>query len=194
MSEALRGLTSIAPFHPPADSAHPSRPVDIPKELIPQIPLSSKLWWAALGIYPEMLRRILTKGEAASPSDVTRLPGQGVSPSTPTWPLPAEDEAANPSELITRLWSNLSRRGNTGRGTRKREEEEEDACAERASAEIARCYKRAPDMAHPDYLDGCIKRAKTRADMCKRNGGKPRRDEPPEWKDPDEETWLNHHR
>jgi len=120
-------------------------------------------------------------------------PGSGVSPGRPIWPLPEEDEVASPSEIIAKLWSNLTRRGNTGRRAKKREEEE-DACAERASAEMTRCSKRIQDMAHPDYLNGCIERAKTRQDMCRRNGGKPRPDEPPEWTDPDEETWLNPHR
>jgi hypothetical protein len=145
MSEALRGLTSIAPFHPPADPVHPSGPAKFPKEFTPKLPLAMKLWWAAPGIYPEMLRQ-----------------GLGI------------------------YQNNQS-------GAKEREEEEVD-CAERAADEINRCYKRKWKIVHRDYLHGCIQRAKTRQDMCRRNGGKPRPDEPPEWGDPDEETGLNLHR
>ena len=80
------------------------------------------------------------------------------------------------------------------------DDDDDDACSDRRAAEAYRCAVYKEDAAHPDYYPGCLSRAKNRWGLCYSNRGKPRYDEPPEWrpgtdKHPgDEETWLNHRR
>lgn len=69
-------------------------------------------------------------------------------------------------------------------------------CDERASTEMANCYQRYRDQeyAHFDYYNGCKERVKIRQDVCNRNKGKGKWNEPAEWGLDDEESYLNHGR
>jgi RHS repeat-associated protein len=78
-----------------------------------------------------------------------------------------------------------------GSGSGGDDDDDGDDCQNRWSAERSRCYKRKWQMPHPDYLRGCLDRALTRYLLCKKNKGRPNPDEPPEWGDPDEETWID---
>jgi hypothetical protein len=66
----------------------------------------------------------------------------------------------------------------------------EENCDERLAAEQGRCYDRRWQMAHPDYLRGCMDRAMERHLKCKKGD----KNEPDEWGDNDEETGLDHGR
>lgn len=68
---------------------------------------------------------------------------------------------------------------------------DEDACERRLSEEERRCYTRAWRMPHPDYLGGCLERAKQRWSKCLENGYPGGPGEVKEWGDEDEETWRN---
>jgi hypothetical protein len=69
-----------------------------------------------------------------------------------------------------------------------------DARYERHEKELQRCKEAEWQVAHPDYIDACRKRALYRLRMCIANRGKPSPHEPREWEpgaDGDEETWIN---
>jgi hypothetical protein len=122
-----------------------------------------------------------------------RVPGLPLGPQL--WPQTRDEDIAEMWKAMKNAWANFTYGRYTGHGASKRKEEAaEGECEERERDETAHCYKHKSDVAHPDYFHGCMARAKTRADMCRRNGGTPRTDEPPEWKDPDEETWRNYGR
>jgi len=78
-----------------------------------------------------------------------------------------------------------------GTGSRSRGGDDEDQCDARYSQERQRCWDRRPDMAHPDFLDGCLERAKERWLKCRENGYTGGPGEVPEWGDADEEIWRN---
>lgn len=86
--------------------------------------------------------------------------------------------------------------GGGGRGRRKKY----DICEERREAELLRCQPYWADRVHSDYYHGCTERAWNRSNLCYSNKGKPRFDEPQEWrpgsdKNPgDEETGRNYGR
>jgi RHS repeat-associated protein len=69
--------------------------------------------------------------------------------------------------------------------------DDEPDCHSRQEREEDNCRKRRWQMAHNDYFQGCIQRSHERRSRCIRNGGKPSPDEPPEWGDADEETWID---
>ena len=57
------------------------------------------------------------------------------------------------------------RQGNGGR--------DKDQCSERLGRETNTCWARKDEYAHPDYLNGCLERAKERWLKCVKNGGRP---------------------
>jgi hypothetical protein len=67
----------------------------------------------------------------------------------------------------------------------------EAECDARLAEERRRCYAREWQMPHPDYLDGCLKRAQSRWITCMKNGRPDGPGEVKEWGDEDEETWRN---
>jgi hypothetical protein len=72
--------------------------------------------------------------------------------------------------------------------------DDDSECDRRRSEEERECAERRPFMAHDDYYDGCLERAKERWLGCMRNGGRPPRREVPKWGDDDEETWIDPNR
>lgn len=85
---------------------------------------------------------------------------------------------------------NAFRSSGRGRGRRK-EDDDEDYCSDRHQAEQRRCYERKHEYAHPDFLDGCLKRAAARWRLCVQNKGRPDPNEPREWGPADEEIGRN---
>jgi hypothetical protein len=102
-------------------------------------------------------------------------------------PKPAIPDAWRALWAILQIYPSAMSRLRRGGGDR-------EDCYERESTETARCWANKEDYAHPDYLWGCIQRAKDRRNLCVKNGGKPNPSEPPEWGPADEETWRNYDR
>lgn len=106
-----------------------------------------------------------------------------------------------PEWLARRAYKKFPRkgRGNGGQGGggkgngggQDRNWDDDDPCGTEGAARQAECWARREDYAHPDYLWGCIDRAKTWTNWCRRPNGKP---EPLKWIPPDEETWRNYGR
>jgi hypothetical protein len=116
------------------------------------------------------------------------LPFPPLGPVTaPPFPVPALPDWWRAASDILKLYRKGFPRGSGGGG-------DEDECDERLGAEMNRCYARKDDYAHQDFLEACKARAKTRWDLCVRNGRKFPPREPPEWGPDDEEIWLNHNR
>jgi hypothetical protein len=68
----------------------------------------------------------------------------------------------------------------------------DDFCSNRRTQELRRCYRRYPDYAHTDFLEGCKTRSAQRWESCNDYGGQPDPNELAEWDlDPDEELFLN---
>jgi hypothetical protein len=106
----------------------------------------------------------------------------------PNESAPDDDEDAD-SDVNDR---SATERKSTGRSKRKRADY--TYCHERFADEERQCYANRWQMAHPDYLRGCLQRAADRRSDCIANGGTPSKDEPKKWihgPDHDEETWRN---
>jgi hypothetical protein len=115
-------------------------------------------------------------------------------PTVPAIPRRAAPDWWDTATQILRLLP-LARLGvGGGGGKRNSEDDNDDYCGKRMAEETGRCWARKDDYVHPDYLYGCLDRAKDRWRMCRRNGGKPDPSEPPEWGPADEETWRNFYR
>jgi hypothetical protein len=114
-----------------------------------------------------------------------------VPPGTPVPPISIPKPAI--PDAWRALWGILQIYPRAMSGLRRGGGDRED-CYEREGTEAARCWARQEDYAHPDYLWGCIQRAKDRRNLCVKNGGKPNPSEPPEWGAADEETWRNYDR
>ncbi len=111
-------------------------------------------------------------------------------------PIPFDPGAASKAvgPILEFLRGRLSGGGGGGGGRRRdraRDEDDDNDCYSRYGKENRRCGDRLDDYHHQDFLAGCLERAKNRRDLCNRNKGRPRLDEPPEWGPKDEETWRN---
>jgi RHS repeat-associated protein len=58
---------------------------------------------------------------------------------------------------------------------------DDDPCTDRYDREVRACYSHKWDTPHPDYIPGCIARAKARQAACLRNGEPDGPNEPQEW-------------
>jgi len=68
---------------------------------------------------------------------------------------------------------------------------DDEDCHDRYEREVQNCYKRKWQVAHNHYTRACIERASYRRSSCIGNGGTPDPNEPKEWGDGDEETWIS---
>jgi len=84
----------------------------------------------------------------------------------------------------------LFRRGYGG-GAGSPRGDDYDECDDRQARERQACFNRAPDMAHEDFLDACLKRATQRWLACLKNGYPGGPGEMPQWGKKDEEIWRN---
>jgi hypothetical protein len=105
----------------------------------------------------------------------------------PPIPMPSIPDWLKIAGEVLRLYSKrASKKGGGG--------DDEDECTKRMSEEGRRCGARKKEYAHPDFLSACYDRAKTRGDLCYRNGHRFPALEPPEWGPADEEVWFNENR
>lgn len=105
-------------------------------------------------------------------------------------PLPSPSEGSKAVGPILEFFRGRFSGGGRGR-SRAGDDEDDNNCYVRYSKERQRCVDRYDDYHHQDFLAACLERAKIRRDLCNRNGGVPRVDEPNEWGPRDEETWRN---
>jgi hypothetical protein len=83
------------------------------------------------------------------------------------------------------------RRRNAAASSRSRAREEDgDWCHQRYQQEYKECQDNRENYAHPDFEDGCKKRATERWDKCNRNGGRPPLEELNKWGKADEDIYF----
>jgi hypothetical protein len=191
----LAGPMSSSPFLPPRDVSGASSPLQGasplgsqfgPSPLPPSVSAGSQMtqmddWPGSAPFAPSIPTGPMPVGYA------------GMARPRP-WPLPGVFDPWGPwrEQFLKGLEGAIKHF--SGAGSRTSSGNREDDCYKRYEEEEKDCDERYWRTTAKGQNRACKDRAKTRWDMCNRNGGTPHPDEPSQWGDKDEEVWRNFNR